>query len=312
VDTLELQIFRIYQDQAAALFEFPTSRTRRWEVNAGYAHYGFDFEALRIFYNAAGQELGDERVDIEDETFFGLDPSDDFHMATGSVAYVGDWSYFGFTSPVRGGRFRFELSPMVGDLNIVNGLADYRRYFNSYPFTLAFRGLHFGRYGPDAEGTNALFNQQLFLGYETLVRGYALESWSLDECATPQCPSFNRLVGSRIGVLNAELRVPLFGVPEFGLINFPFLPTELAAFFDAGVAWNSSSACEGELAARQVVDCTPVFKWDSPLERTPVASTGLSARMNVLGFMVFEVYYAYPFQRPEKGAHFGFNIAPGW
>jgi hypothetical protein len=43
-----------------------------------------------------------------------------------------------------------------------------------------------------------------------------------------------------------------------------------------------------------------------------VFSAGVSARVNILGFMVFETYYAYPFQRPDKGGHFGFQIAPGW
>ena len=46
--------------------------------------------------------------------------------------------------------------------------------------------------------------------------------------------------------------------------------------------------------------------------RIPVVSTGISARINLLGFAVVEAYYAYPFQRPDKGAHFGFQLAPGW
>ena len=29
-------------------------------------------------------------------------------------------------------------------------------------------------------------------------------------------------------------------------------------------------------------------------------------------YVVLEAYYAYPFQRPQKGWHFGFNLAPGW
>ena len=37
--------------------------------------------------------------------------------------------------------------------------------------------------------------------------------------------------------------------------------------------------------------------------------SGVAARMNVLGFMILEAYYAYPFQRPEKGPHFGFQVA---
>ncbi|HSH45426.1 MAG TPA: hypothetical protein VK966_06205, partial [Longimicrobiales bacterium] len=270
VDTLEFQIFRIYQSQAVGLVEYPRSRTRRWELQAGYTRYGFDMEAQRIFYNAFGQEIGDERVDLDEPEGF----DDDMHMGQASIAYVGDWSNFGFTSPVRGGRFRFELAPSVGDLTLLNATADYRRYLYRYPFTLAFRGLHFGRYGPDAEEGNALFNQRIPLYYETFIRGYARESWEPEECATQQCAVFQRLLGSRIAVANAELRVPLFGVPEYGLINFPFLPTELSVFFDAGLAWSGQAACDN---GTQTIECSPTFEWDNPNARTPVYSAGVSA-----------------------------------
>jgi hypothetical protein len=43
-----------------------------------------------------------------------------------------------------------------------------------------------------------------------------------------------------------------------------------------------------------------------------VFSAGMSARVNLLGFAVLEAYYAYPFQRPEKGWHWGFQLYPGW
>jgi Tol biopolymer transport system component len=300
----DLQILRIYQSQVAALAELPRSRTRRFEFNVGYQRYGFGLESRRIYYNGAFQEIGSEREDL-DPALLHPDFGESYHMGIASAAYVGDWSYFGFTSPVRGGRFRFEVSPMFGDLNTVSLTADYRRYYQSYPFTLALRGFHFGRYGPDAEGT--VFTRQNFLGYETLVRGYAYESWSQQECVASDCPSFYRLWGSKLAVANAEIRVPLIGVAEYGLINFPFLPTELSAFVDAGLAWNGSD-CETE----SILGCSPKFEWDSPLERTPVVSAGLSTRFNVLGFAIFEAYYAYPFQRPEKGAHFGFQLAPGW
>jgi hypothetical protein len=85
-------------------------------------------------------------------------------------------------------------------------------------------------------------------------------------------------------------------VSELGLINFPYLPVEVAPFFDIGYAWGDYS---GGLGADAV-------------DRKPVMSTGLSARANILGYVVFEAYYAYPFQRPERGAHFGFQLMPGW
>src|SRR5690606_40485244 len=77
--------------------------------------------------------------------------SDGFGLVQTAFALVGDNAYFGFTSPVTGQRFRFELSPRFGSLNFHTVLADYRRYFFRNPFTLAVRGLHYGRYGRDGE-----------------------------------------------------------------------------------------------------------------------------------------------------------------
>jgi len=58
---------------------------------------------------------------------------------------------------------------------------------------------------------------------------------------TGSCPLLTRLLGSRIAVINAEMRIPLLGVSQYGLINFPYLPTEIAPFFDGGMAWTSTS-----------------------------------------------------------------------
>jgi outer membrane protein assembly factor BamA len=114
-----------------------------------------------------------------------------------------------------------------------------------------------------------------------------------------ECPEFDRLIGSRVAVASAELRIPLFGNQELGLINLPYLPTEISPFVDAGVAWSKGSS--------------PDFRFDRrTTDRVPVVSAGVAARINVLGFAVFEIYYAHPFQRPGKGAHFGFQLAPGW
>jgi outer membrane protein assembly factor BamA len=204
---------------------------------------------------------------------------------------------------VAGGRYRFEVSPALGQINFTTLLGDYRRYFFKQPFTFAFRGLYYGRFGPDAEDSTRL--SPLYVGQETLVRGYDVNDFSTSEC-TPvlggsgvECPEFDRLLGSRIGVANLEIRFPLFGVREFGLINFPYLPTEIAPFVDMGVAWSKNQPTEFTFSR-------------TSSERIPVFSAGVSARMNVLGYLVFEAYYAYPFQRPERGGHFGFVLSPGW
>src|SRR5690606_34549114 len=85
------------------------------------------------------------------ERFKDEDFSLGFNMAQASVALVYDNALFGYTSPFAGQRYRVEVTPVVGQLDFVQGLVDYRRYFFLRPFTFAIRGLHFGRYGPDDE-----------------------------------------------------------------------------------------------------------------------------------------------------------------
>jgi hypothetical protein len=93
--------------------------------------------------------------------------------------------------------------------------------------------------------------------------------------------------------------VPLFGVEEFGLINMPFLPTELVLFADGGLAWDNNLT---DINGQPVSVTDPELKFSrSASEHVPVFSTGVSARFNILGFMVFETYYAYPW-RPRRGA----------
>jgi outer membrane protein assembly factor BamA len=121
----------------------------------------------------------------------------------------------------------------------------------------------------------------------------------VSECTGPDCPVFNRLIGSRIAVANVEVRFPLTGGSELGLIHFRFLPIELAGFADGGVAWSKHDHA--------------IFRFARNTdERVPVFSTGVTARVNVLGAAVVEVFYAYPFQRPGKGGFFGYQISPGW
>ena len=298
---------RIYIDQALAIGTYPLTRTRRFEANVGVIRYGFDYEDITYtFYPGGAVERSRESLDA-------LEPDNEY-FAKVSLAYVGDYSNFGFTSPLQGGRYRLQVSPQVGTSSYVTALADYRRYLFFNPVTFAVRGLHVGNYGartssvenPDGD----LFANE-YLGYTYypgFVRGYSFNSFDNDECNEPSeitpggsCAVTARLQGTRVALASAELRVPLFGTEQIGLINFPYLPTEIALFTDAGLAWN-----EGD-------NPFDLLKFErDTTERVPVISAGASARFNLLGYLVFEVFYAYPFQRPEKGAHFGFQLAPGW
>ena len=309
---LSQQRFRVYVTSAQGQLSYPFSTTRRAEFGIGATRYSYDLEEDRYFFDSSGNFIvGAERVDIDERcdtgavNFGALCVPPPLNLAQASAGYVGDNSFFGFTSPIRGGRFHVSVEGTVGTENFVTAIGDWRRYLSPHRnLTFALRGLHLGRYG----GIDGDAIRPLFVGYETFVRGYAWESFNVEECEASldgstttgdTCPTFNRLFGHRLAVANLEFRIPLIGTEQFGLIDFPFVPTELVAFADAGLAWDD--------------DRSPTLEFStSSAERVPVFSTGLSARFNVLGFMVLEAYYAHPFQRPEKGSHWGFQIAPGW
>lgn len=281
---LHRRIERLIYHSASGIIHYPLTMTRRWEFGGGYNRIGFHIEEEQYRY-VGGFPVSAERVEID------APPSLDLFEA--NVAYVGDNSFFGFTSPVRGQRYRLQLGGTTGSLHFYNVLADYRRYEMPFrPVTFAFRGLHYGRYGRDSESPRI---REIFLGQPNYIRGYNVYGMSAQE--------FNELghllIGSRIAVMNLEARVPLFGVERFGLINFPFVPTELSLFLDGGLAWAS--------------DRDPVITFATNSDQQiPIFSAGISARMNLLGALIMEVFYVHPFQRPERGAHFGFQISPGW
>jgi Tol biopolymer transport system component len=303
--------FRIFETSLSGQLAYPFSRNTRLEGSLGLTRYSYDVEDERLILDPfTGFALDFQRVDRPD-----LEP-DALNLARTSMALVNDNAFFGFVSPIRGGRYRFEIGGDIGlagtDVNFATALADWRRYWApARNLTLGIRAMHFGRYG--TIGTNAI--QPLFLGFETFIRGYAFESFQASECSFDnleasqtffnnagqfsQCPGIDRLFGQRLGVFNLEARVPLIGTEQFGLINFPFVPTELSFFFDGGVAWDS--------------DNPVTLEWSTTgIDRVPVFSTGMSIRANLLGFLILESYFAYPFQRPERGWHWGFNFAPGW
>src|SRR6185503_2569273 len=136
------------------------------------------------------------------------------NMFSGSVAIVGDDSFFGFVSPIRGSRYRFEVEQTLGTVDYTTVIADYRRYYApSLNLTIGLRALHFGRYGLPNQGQQGLLGgplTPLFLGYETLMRGYAWESFDPTECSgasqTSSCPTVDRLIGNRIAVGSIEAR----------------------------------------------------------------------------------------------------------
>ncbi len=114
--------------------------------------------------------------------------------------------------------------------------------------------------------------------------------------------NYNDLFGSRIAVANLEFRIPLTGPKKIALIKSNFLMTDFAFFCDAGIAWQNKT--------------TVLLSWtrSNPItQRIPLVSAGASLRVNVLGALVVEPYYAFPFQYGGfSNPIFGVNFLPGW
>ncbi len=306
---------RIYIDQASFSTQYPFSTTRRLEFGVSGTRLGYDEEIDEI--TVVGNSVVNEAL----TSGSGLPPT---YYMQGDIALVSDNSNFAYVGPVSGERWRLEFTPTFGQLNYQGALADYRRYFFMQPFTLAVRGLHYGRYGRDAEAYSDGEIYPLYLGDETLIRGYGLSSFSPNECVASgnsnACPVFDRLLGSRMDVFNIEFRIPLLGSPQFGLFPTSIVPVEVAPFFDAGIAYSSTQPPDWRLTTTANVipaSCSSAANvaeaaYVNCVDHIPVFSTGITTRINLMGYFVLETYVAHPFERPGKNWVVGVQLVPGW
>jgi hypothetical protein len=286
---------------------YPLSSARRLEFSGGARALSFNRDVRTRIFSAETEALVDrqERRDTLAPTLY---------LGEASVAAVHDTSFYGAISPIYGSRARFQVGHNRGSIEYTSALADWRRYFMPVrPVTIAVRGLHFGRYGPNAERPAdclrfdieierppACINglADLYLGYADLVHGYGFETFSPADCLRSgtgaDCESFNQLVGSRILVANIEVRAPLLGLFT-GELEYGRVPIEVAAFVDAGVAWTSRDA--------------PAFAGGS---RRVVRSVGGAARVNVFGLLTLEVAASRPLDRLVRDLRWQIGIRQGF
>ena len=288
--TLEQQTLRVTQINRAVsgLVQYPFSRAHRFELAGGVRRISFDQDVETEVFSLVNGSLLDRFTDE-------LPRPDALNLGETSAALVYDSSVFGATSPILGQRYRFELSQTAGSITYSGVLADFRRYFMPVrPLTVALRGLHYGRYGRDGEDPRL---SPLYLGYPGMVRGYEVGSFDATECdvtATSSCATFDRLVGSRMGIASAELRVPLVGLFRPSAM-YGGVPVEVGVFADAGKAWTSG--------ADQIFPGSD-HDW--------VRSVGAVLRFNAFGYAVGEIDYVRPLDRPGRGWMWQFNLTPGF
>jgi outer membrane protein assembly factor BamA len=285
-EVLERQISRGF----IGIASYPLNSTMRLELGGAARQLTFQHENRVSVFDSNTGEMLDRRRDVTQ-----IGPP--MYLAEPLVALVRDTTLHGAISPLYGDRMRFEVDQSFGDLTYSSLLIDYRKYFMpKRPITVAVRGVHFGRYGPDAEHPLLV---DLYAGYPELVHGYYLGSITAADCANPAgggdtCLVYNNLRGSRLFVANLEVRAPLFGLIK-GEMSYGKVPIEIGGFFDAGVTWSTG-------------DRPALAGGNRPLMR----SAGVAVRGNVFGFLLVEVSAAHPFDRPGVGIQWQFGIRSGF
>jgi Tol biopolymer transport system component len=265
---------------------YPFDEHLRVQFNASYTRRTFTNKVrTRAISLETGKEVINKTVD--------LPHNPEMNIGTLGAALIYDNSYMGATAPLLGTRYHIEVAPVFGSVNWVNYLLDYRRYFMPLrPVTIAFRLLQYGRIGKNSDDSKIM---PLYLGYPELVRGYESSSFTPQDCPNGNCSSYSSLFGTKMAIANAELRFPVFGLLGLGDGFYGYYPIDFVLFADGGVAWFK--------------DEKPDFLGGS---RKPVGSAGVALRANFMGYIVAEVDYVHPFNRPNTKWLWQFKFTQGF
>jgi len=300
VTQFNIERTRIFQDQFAAFGQYPLSKQLRFELGGSITRYGYSRE--RITYSYYGNILvqNPERKD--------LDAPDPFYVGQVYGAYVGDNTNFGITGPLDGYRYRFQVQKMFADYDLHTTLVDYRKYFYANPLSYGVRAMHYARYGRDAE---ALY--PMYVGDNYYVRGYSYNSYNQGQQYNADYASLDALAGSKMAVINAEIRLPLSGPERLTFIKSKYFFTTLVGFFDGGFATDNYSDLNFAWQPRRRSSAGTIGEGAEEIDNYPIYSTGLALRINLFGYAVLEPYAAIPFQRRDKDITFGLFIrGSGW
>src|SRR6059036_1302110 len=295
-DSLDVYSTRIRRFVIRDLFtesSYPFSRFNRIELGVHAVNISEATLALQTSYRASTGDFNDQQL------VQGGGPSATFVQP--SIAHVHDNTLFGYVGPFAGARSRFSIAPAFGTWQFTAGLVDFRRYLFFRPFTIAVRGLMFGRFGRDAD------RFPVYVGSTELIRGYTAGSIRNHECSiTAQassqtgCAELDQLIGSKIAVGNVELRFPLTRSLVLGFLPLGFPPIEGAVFYDIGMAWDDASTVKWSRKAGE----------DPVLVRTPLRSWGGSIRANVFGLLIMRLDYTKPLDRPLKHSYWTISLGP--
>lgn len=258
-----------------------------------FRNYGAQISAnipLNTFYRF---EAGLTWFNVRSENLDNIsEPVDEANFLVPSLSFVRDNVLWGYTSPIEGTRYRFDLygNPGLSNkrLSFYSILGDYRDYFRfwtDYSFVMRFSGGYSG-------GANA---QRFFLGgtENWINRTFAttevpLESVSDFAFLTAALPlrgyDYAERIGTKYAMMNYELRFPLIRYLVTGALPILFSNILGVAFIDIGSAWDNTEKLQfftrnndGYIVSKDLL-----------------MGTGVGARLYLLYFLFrFDVAWAY-------------------
>jgi Tol biopolymer transport system component len=285
---------RYVQREAFGAALYPLNRFTRWEFGARFSNWGQSELSIETTVDSKSNYVVDQRQTSR----HGLGM---VTMLSPYVAFVSDNAVYGYTSPLMGRRYRFQIEPTIGSWRWVDYLADYRRYdpilFNF--LTVATRFTAAITAGRD----ETRFPK--YLGRPDLLRGYNREAYST-RCgigtATLSSCSALQLLGSRVAWASAELRFPLVRRFDLGVLPIALPPVDGLVFYDAGMAWTGG----------QQLSLHRPEAYDLNTQRFPLRSYGFGIRFNLFGFAILRWDYSKPLDAPGKKAFGTWYFGPSF
>ncbi len=240
----------------------------------------------RVDFGLSWLNISQENLDNPSE------PVEKVSYVIPSLSFVHDNVLWGYTSPIDGSRYRFDIygNPGLSDkrLSFYSMVGDYRRYlrfWTDYSFVVRYSGGYSGGSNP----------QRFFIGgiENWINRSFAttdipLESASDFAFLTAALPlrgfDYAQKIGTKYSLVNMEFRFPLIRYLVTGALPILFRNILGVAFIDAGTAWTKDK--ELKLFGRN--DKGNIITQDL------LMGTGVGARVFFLYFLVrFDVAWAY-------------------
>ena len=283
VDIEHQEITMYVARQIFGVAAYPLNRFTRIEVGGGFNNIGRQrwFLHRTVYDKSRADAFGAPDSVRKDASLNYVDAQ---------LAFVSDNTLFGYTGPIFGRRYRFQVSPVLGSYQWIEYTADYRRYdpiiFNFLTVaTRAYANISVGR-------DETAFPK--YIARPDFVRGYDRQNTLYTPCigagANPVNCNAIQLLGSRVLVANVELRFPVIRQFVLGIIPVALPPVDGVLFYDVGAAWSRGQSLYGSRPAN----------FDVKHQRFPVRSYGTGLRVNLFNYLIMRWDYAVALDRPGK------------